>query len=90
MVSTSFNSLPPVPVDFCTELLLYIPCPFQARSSVLALPLPLLFFLSLFLVAVTKGFGGAAWDVLCPRGRGLAEQGCAQLGTGLSPCRDRL
>lgn len=28
MLSASFNSLPPVTADFCTELLLYIPCPF--------------------------------------------------------------
>lgn len=34
MLSTSFNSLPPVTVDFCTELLLYSPCPSQARSGI--------------------------------------------------------
>lgn len=91
MLSTSFNSLPPVTVDFCTELLLYIPCLFQARSSMSALLLPLLFFLSVFLVPVTKEFGGSRWgsrwDMLCPRGRGWVEQGwgCHLQGQAVSP-----
>lgn len=62
MLSTSFNSLPPVTVDFCIELLLYIPHPFLERSSMLALCLLLLLFPSVFLVAVAKCFGGSRWE----------------------------
>lgn len=75
MVSTSFNSLPPVTVDFCTELLLYIPCPFQACSSLLDHPLPLLFFLSAFLVAVTKWEQGEQPGTRSAPGEG-AGTGC--------------
>lgn len=89
ILSTSFNSLPPVTVDFCTELLLHAPCPLQAPSSLPALCSILLFFPSAFLgdrVAVTKCFGGSSLGQAVPQGKGVGRAVlCPALGSGCEP-----
>lgn len=78
MLSTSFNSLPPVTEDFCSELLLCAPWPFQAPSSVLALP-----------CSCSSSSQCSCWQCqsalvghAVPQVKGWVEQCCAQLSPG--------